>query len=687
MEVLEMWSNNLFRRTILITFSLILLTLTTSGNWLPVVKADDDHAPVMNSIPTYTVTTGKLVSFTIKATDPDGDALTFSAGVMPAGASFDSGTCKFRWTPNSLQAGTYSIVFQVSDGQLTDKKTATIIVQGGNHLPILTPIPNYTVNIGQILTFTISANDSDGDLLTFTAGTLPSGAIFNSDTKTFTWTPTANQAGVYTVQFQVSDGKTNVSGTTTITVTSNTNQPPIMASLPNYIINEGQPLSFIISASDPDSDLLTYTAGNLPNGATFNSNTRTFSWTPTFSQAGTYTVQFQVSDGISSVTEATTIVVNNINIDTNQPPVFDNIDAKTVNEGALLQFTVNATDPDGDTLTYSTESLPSGATFDPITKTFSWIPNYTQAGNYQIHFIASDGDLTSNKDVVITVNNVNRAPVFDAISNQSVNENILMQFTVNATDPDGDTLTYTTGLLPTGAVFDQTTRTFSWTPDYTQAGSYYLHFTASDGNLTSSKDVVVTVNNINRVPVFEVIESLNVNQGVLIQFTVNATDPDNDTLIYSVENLPSGATFNSQNKTFSWTPDFSQQGIYQICFMVSDGKLTDSLNVPIIVTNQSPIVDILAPANNDKLKGIVTIKAQVNSSVNRVEFYLDGILKDTVHSAPFEYTINTSTYQNGIHTISLKGFNAGGTMAQSSITLVFHNPIDIQQVQPLTPIQ
>ena len=82
-----------------------------------------------------------------------------------------------------------------------------------------------------------------------------------------------------------------------------------------------------------------------------------------------------------------------------------------------------ATDPDGDALTYSASGLPTGASFDPATKTFSWTPSFTQAGPYPgVTFTASDGTLTASETIAITIANTNRAPVLAAIGNKSGSE-------------------------------------------------------------------------------------------------------------------------------------------------------------------------------------------------------------------------------------------------------------------------
>jgi hypothetical protein len=90
-----------------------------------------------------------------------------------------------------------------------------------------------------------------------------------------------------------------------------------------------------------------------------------------------------------------------------RPPVLSPIGSRTTHEGETLTFAVSATDPDGDDLTYSAANLPSGASFNPTTRTFSWTPTSDQAGAYSdIRFQVSDGSLTDSESITITVGNV-----------------------------------------------------------------------------------------------------------------------------------------------------------------------------------------------------------------------------------------------------------------------------------------
>jgi hypothetical protein len=87
------------------------------------------------------------------------------------------------------------------------------------------------------------------------------------------------------------------------------NQPPVLNAIGSQSTNEGQTLEFTITAADPDDDLLTFSASNLPDGASFDTMTGIFSWTPRYDQAGVYVVRFEVSDGDLSDFEDVTITV------------------------------------------------------------------------------------------------------------------------------------------------------------------------------------------------------------------------------------------------------------------------------------------------------------------------------------------------------------------------------------------
>jgi hypothetical protein len=460
-----------------------------------------DQPPVLKTGGNKTVNEKTVLNFTVSATDADGDRLTFSVSNLPSGAEFNATSHVFSWTPGSSQVGTYpGVQFQVNDGLLTVSEEITITVNHVNQPPVLDSITNKTISEGESISFAVNGSDPDGDNLIYAAANLPFGATFNDATRIFSWTPNYTQSGIFSnIRFEVCDGSLTSSRTLSITVT-NVNQPPVLNEIGKKTGKAGAKLSFVISGSDPDGNYLTYSATNLPKGATFNPTTRTFSWTP--GTTGTYgNVRFQVSDGKLTDFEYITILISAAN----KAPVLSPISTKSVKTGSLLSFTVTATDVDGDSLSFSAANLPSGSVFNTTTHVFSWVPASNQKGTYRnVRFSVSDGtasvyktttlSVTAGATTTATVAAANKAPSLDAISAKNVKVGITFSFTVTGSDPDGDSLTYSATNLPSGANFNPATRIFTWKPATSQVGTYTnVNFTVSDGTLSSSRAVTITV--------------------------------------------------------------------------------------------------------------------------------------------------------------------------------------------------
>ncbi|HGJ63868.1 TPA: choice-of-anchor D domain-containing protein, partial [bacterium] len=187
----------------------------------------------------------------------------------------------------------------------------------------------------------------------------------------------------------------------------------------------------------------------------------------------------------------------------NTAPVLQPIGNKEVNEGASLKIKVSATDVNiDDVLTFSTSTLPANSTFDPVTGIFTFNPNYTQAGVYNITFKVSDGFAEDSELVTITVKNVNQPPVLNPIGSRSVDEGNELAILVSANDPDGDVLIYSVLNIPTGATFDPSTRIFRWKPGFNVAPNggfrnFNVIFMVKDPfGLSDTEEIIITVNDV-----------------------------------------------------------------------------------------------------------------------------------------------------------------------------------------------
>jgi hypothetical protein len=129
--------------------------------------------------------------------------------------------------------------------------------------------------------------------------------------------------------------------------------------------------------------------------------------------------------------------------------VLNTIGSKSVDEGNLLTFTVTASDPDGDGLTFSASNVPTGASFNPSTRVFSWTPAFGASGNYNVQFTVTDNGSPPDSDLeIITITVVdpsvgNLAPDQPVITSpyygETESDSLLTVETDPFSDPDGDT--------------------------------------------------------------------------------------------------------------------------------------------------------------------------------------------------------------------------------------------------------
>ena len=175
--------------------------------------------------------------------------------------------------------------------------------------------------------------------------------------------------------------------------------PPTLAAIGAKQTRAGELLTFTVSTTDPEGDPPTYSASSLPSGATFNAATRAFSWTPTPSQVGRYSVRFAVTDGQAADAEDVSITVTA----PNHPPVLKVAKHKRVRAGHRLRIRLSAKDRDHDLLICSMSPMPDGATFDPLLREFDWIPTPSQVGLYTLTATVSDAYTNVSRTVTITV--------------------------------------------------------------------------------------------------------------------------------------------------------------------------------------------------------------------------------------------------------------------------------------------
>ena len=294
----------------------------------------ENQCPVLDPIPDQTVDEMSLLTFTATATDPDaGQTLTFSLDPgFPTGATIDPSTGVFNFTPTEDQGpGTHSATIRVADDfdppcSVFDTFTITVNEVGGeNACPVLAAIGDKTVTEGVLLTFTATATDADaGQTLTFSLiNLIPPGTTIDPSTGVFTWTPASDQGpGASDVTIQVSDNAatpcvdSEIIHVTVLDAGGGENTPPVVDAPDTRTVDEGQMLTFTVSATDADADTVGLGIDHLPFGVSFvdnGNNTGTFAWTPDSQQSGTYTFVFLGDDRNGGLdTDTTVVTVNDV---------------------------------------------------------------------------------------------------------------------------------------------------------------------------------------------------------------------------------------------------------------------------------------------------------------------------------------------------------------------------------------
>ncbi len=189
----------------------------------------------------------------------------------------------------------------------------------------------------------------------------------------------------------------------------------------------------------------------------------------------------------------------------------------------------------------------------------------------------------------------NTAPVLSAIGNRSLNEDASISVSLSASDGEGDSLTYslTSASSSLGASISGSTLSIAPTANYNGSGT--LTVQVSDGSLTDSETITVTVNAVNDAPVLATVSSQSVNEDSSRLVSLSATDVDGDSLTYSVTSASAGLSTSVSGSQLTITPSANYYGSGSITVQVTDGSLTDSqaFSVTVNSVNDAPVLSAI----------------------------------------------------------------------------------------------
>src|SRR5690606_998860 len=234
---------------------------------------------------------------------------------------------------------------------------------------------------------------------------------------------------------------------------------------------------------------------------------------------------------------------------------------------------------------------------DPATGQFVYTPNANYNGSDSFNVTVSDGNGgTAISVVTIGVTPVNQAPV-STNQNLTTDATVALNGAISASDPDGDTLTYSiSGAPANGSVtLNSTTGSFVYTPNTDYSGGDSFVVTVNDGNgSTTTSTITIGVNAVNGAPVAND-DTVSVIEGdsVTVAVRSNDTDPENDSL--TVTGVTQGANgsvlIDTPTGNPIYTPNAGFSGTDSFTYTIGDGnggEATATVLVNVSAANQAP---------------------------------------------------------------------------------------------------
>ncbi|MEO1706642.1 MAG: putative Ig domain-containing protein [Pseudomonadota bacterium] len=707
--------------TIADSFGAIDVTTLELGPVMPV-----NDRPDSMQIPIQTNVDGEMIApLNVSGffDDVDGDMLTFSAIGLPPGLMLDPMTGLVTGTIDTSASanGPYVVTITAQDpsGQSVN---STFVWTVDNTLP--TANDDGTVAVAEDMDQTITPlsndTDPDGDMLTITQ--IAGMAVMPGDTVTLAsgatvtlqpggiliFSPAANQTGAENFTYEITDAEGATStATVTLDIGATNDAPTASGNPPPEMVVDGEMITPINPGplfTDVDGDGLSFSATGLPAGLMIDPNTGEITGTidPSASiggpnNDGVYTVVITATDPNGESAMVTTTITA-----TNPAPTATPADAVDVvdNTPVVIPAGNNFTDPDGDTLTFSSPDLPPWLMIDPTTGTLSGtVPmDASSGGQFTVTVVADDGEggVVAQTIEITPTNPAPQVMPLPDLANLDGETISPVNLSTAFSDPDGDDLTFTVTGLPAGLMVDAATGIVTGTLDNSasQMGPYVITVTATDSDGAQVVDSFIwTVTNI-APTVTDQIPNQSVNDGDNVTLDVSPffDDSDADGVMFTADGLPPGLTIDPATGVISGTlpQDASMDEPFVVTVTVDDGEggsATDSFLIS--VNNPNPGLVAQLP-NVDLVDGETITPIDVSNNFadpdnDPLFFVAEGLppgLTIDRNTGEITGTLDTSASQEGPYTVIV---TASDGLSESSDAFVINvtNPApDVTETLP-----
>ena len=421
---------------------------------------------LITSLPDTIAVIGETFTYT-PVLKPNVDVIHVDFLRGPSGLMDVKGSPPLSWTASEADTGKYFVVAQVFSHTGNAHHVFSLRVKPDNEPPFITSSAPTDAFEDSVFSYTVTANDVDGDPITFSIVNGPKGMTLDSS-GVLNWLPTQNDVGIVPVEISVTDtNQSSRSQVFNVTV-SNTNDRPVLSTILDTIIFEDVAFSLFLGDLGTDIDpldTLSYALTKAPQSAIIDSLNNLI-WTPMQSDVGIHSMTVQVRD-LAGAEDTSHFALTVVEID--DPPVISSTPDTIAFEDALFNYKFTSVDEEGAQLTYTVESGPAAMTIDS-TGTVSWTPTAADTGKFSVSLQAADpAGQAVTQSFVLNVHEVNDAPVLVRTPSDSLlftDPGLQLSLSVSATDEESDQLNFT-WLVNNITQIGKSESAFSLTPDST----------------------------------------------------------------------------------------------------------------------------------------------------------------------------------------------------------------------------
>ncbi len=313
-----------------------------------------------------------------------------------------------------------------------------------------------------------------------------------------------------------------------------------------------------------------------PTGASVDSLTGELSWLPKSHQVGSQYFSIVAYDlaGLSKSHSFNVNVVASGNL--NQVPEIISTPVLLATAGFTYYYNVDAADSADDILKFTLTSAPEGMEINGLSGEITWTPQEANLGLVEVAVTVTD--LAGDSDTqTFTLNTRNNAPpIITSQPQNEVTQGATYLYNIEASDPDGDSVTYSLASAPQGMMLNSSTGALSWPTTSVELGEYAVKINATDifGAYSQQSFAlrVVKQQGGNAAPKITSTPQGQAKFGVEYNYDVDAQDTDGDPLSYLLVTYPEGMHINLESGLIIWLPQESDSGSHEVTVRVEDGR-------------------------------------------------------------------------------------------------------------------